>query len=205
MEQVTNTDAESGHHPSAYDGKNYTFLSNRGGVHNRYIAYLDSAISTKLVRSTRVPLGTPLVDIWLELILPLTARRWRHQSDANKGIAAYDVLETGKERQRINDSICKSTFRYDRTHSASVKNTASPPSPPFKTSISYKPLNGHPKELSRITVALYGAFCFTRAGLGVCSGEDATSPRPELARRLFAPRGTAVVCTYRASYLPARP
>lgn len=45
LEQVTNTDAESEHHPSAYDGKNYTFLSNRGGVHNRYIAYLDSAIS----------------------------------------------------------------------------------------------------------------------------------------------------------------
>ena len=62
-------------------------------------------------------------------------------------------------------------------------NSASTPSPPFKTSTSFKPLNGHPKELSRITVVLYGVFCFMRAGLEVCSGEDAVLPRPELASK----------------------
>ena len=45
LTQVTNTPNQSEHHPSDYDGKNYSYLSDLGGVNNRYIAYLDSAIS----------------------------------------------------------------------------------------------------------------------------------------------------------------
>ena len=82
-----------------------------------------------------------------------------------------------------NQQICKTTFRYERTHSASVKNTASLPSPPLKNSGSFKLINGRPKNLPKTTVALYGAFGSTSARLEACSGEDAVLPRPELASR----------------------
>ena len=56
-------------------------------------------------------------------------------------------------------------------------------SPPFKISRLLKFFNGHPRKLFMTTVALYGAFGSTSAGLEVCSGEDAVPPRPELAIR----------------------
>ena len=90
---------------------------------------------------------------------------------------------TGKGKQRISNSICKTTFRYDRTHSTYAMNTTSPPSPPFKTSTSFKPLNCHPKKLSRTTVVLYGVFGSMSAGLEVCSGEDTVSLCLELVSR----------------------
>lgn len=45
LEQVTDSPLESEFMPSDYDGKNFTYLSRASGITNRYIAYLDSAIS----------------------------------------------------------------------------------------------------------------------------------------------------------------
>ena len=82
-----------------------------------------------------------------------------------------------------NQQICKTTFRYERTHSASVKNTAPPPYPPLKNSTPFRLINGCPENLSKTTVVLYGAFGSTSAWSEVCSGEDAVLPRPELASK----------------------
>ena len=82
-----------------------------------------------------------------------------------------------------NQQICKTTFMYKRTHSVSVKNTASPPSALLKNSGSFKLINSRPKNLLKMTVALYGAFGSTSAQLEVCSGGDAVLPCPELASR----------------------
>ena len=45
LQRITNTPLVNETHPYAYDDKHFTYLSDKNGIYNRYIAYYDSTIS----------------------------------------------------------------------------------------------------------------------------------------------------------------
>ena len=45
MKRLTNTPLVDEKHPYSYDSKHYTYISNKNGIYNRFIAFKDSSIS----------------------------------------------------------------------------------------------------------------------------------------------------------------